>query len=92
MPGYVTKALKLFQHQKPSTLQHSTFPVTPICYSAKQQYAQQASTTPPLDKHNKKFVQPVCGKFLFLGQAVDPTLLCPISAIGSQSPILPKTP
>jgi hypothetical protein len=27
----------------------------------------------------------VCGKFLFLGQAVESTLLCPISAIASQS-------
>jgi hypothetical protein len=26
-----------------------------------------------------------CGKFLFLGRAVDSTLLCPISAIASQS-------
>ena len=27
----------------------------------------------------------MCGKFLFLGRAVDSTLLCPISAIASQS-------
>ena len=27
----------------------------------------------------------MCGKLLFLGRAVDPTLLCPISAIASQS-------
>ena len=33
----------------------------------------------------KKFIQQVCGKFLFLGRAVDATLLCPISAIASQS-------
>eukprot|EP00804_Cyclotella_cryptica_P021313 CCRYP_001564-RA/>CCRYP_001564-RA protein AED:0.37 eAED:0.41 QI:0/0/0/1/0/0/4/0/328 len=37
MPGYVTKALKLFQDQKPSTLQHSPFPATPIHYGSKQQ-------------------------------------------------------
>ena len=30
-------------------------------------------------------IQKVCGKFLFLGRAVDSTLLCPISAIASQS-------
>jgi hypothetical protein len=38
-----------------------------------------------LDKTEKKFIQKVCGKFLFLGRAVDSTLLCPISAIASQS-------
>jgi hypothetical protein len=39
----------------------------------------------PLDLKGKKFFQHVCGKLLFLGHAVDPTLLCPISAIASQS-------
>ena len=34
---------------------------------------------------DKKFIQQVCGKCLFLGQAVDSTLLCPISAIPSQA-------
>ena len=33
----------------------------------------------------KKFIQKVCGKFLFLGRAVNSTLLCPISVIASQS-------
>jgi hypothetical protein len=55
-----------------------------IKYGAKKQYAQQESPAPPLDKKGKKFIQQVCGKFLFLGRAVDSTLLCPISAIASQ--------
>jgi hypothetical protein len=33
----------------------------------------------------KKFIQQVCCKFLFLGRAVDSTLLRPISAIALQS-------
>jgi hypothetical protein len=40
---------------------------------------------PLLDQQGKKFIQQVCIKFLFLGRAVDPTLLCPISAIAFQS-------
>jgi hypothetical protein len=40
---------------------------------------------PLLDNKAKWFIQQVCGKFLFLGRAVDSTLLCPISAIASQS-------
>ena len=61
------------------------YPMTAIKYGAKQQYAKQESTAPPLDEKGKKFIQQVCGKFLFLGRAVDSTLLCPISAIAAQS-------
>ena len=42
-------------------------------------------TAQPLDEKGKKFIQQVCGKFLFLGRAVNSTLLCPISAIAAQS-------
>ena len=52
---------------------------------AKKQYATQESSATLVDAKTKKFIQQVCGKFLFLGQAVDSTLLCPISAIASQS-------
>jgi hypothetical protein len=38
-----------------------------------------------LEEKAKGFIQQVCGKFLFLGRAVDSTLLCPTSAIASQS-------
>jgi len=85
MPGYVKKALKQFQHVKRPKPQHAPYPSARIIYGAKKQYATQVSQAPPLDKHGKKFIQQVCGKFLFLGRAVDPTLLCPISAIASQS-------
>jgi hypothetical protein len=48
-------------------------------------YAIQESKAPLLDNKAKWFTQKVCGKFLFLGRAVDSNLLCPISAIASQS-------
>jgi hypothetical protein len=57
----------------------------PIQYDAKKQYAMQESKAPLLDDKAKQFIQQLCGKFLFLGRAVDSTLLCPISAIASQS-------
>jgi hypothetical protein len=69
----------------PHEPQHAPFPVKPITYGAKQQFTMQTCTAPPLDKRGKKFVQQVCGKFLFLGCAVDSTLLCSISTIASQS-------
>ena len=84
MPGYIKAALTLFQH-KPRNKQHSPFQSTPIQYGATTQYATTASTAQPVDAKTKKFIQQVCGKFLFLGRAVDSTLLCPISAIASQS-------
>ena len=84
MPGYVQKALKQFQH-KLREKQNQPFPHTPIKYGAKKQYAKEESNAPPVDKQKKKFIQQVCGKFLFYGRAVDATVLTPISAIASQS-------
>jgi hypothetical protein len=84
MPDYVKRALTQFHHKlrKP---QNQPFPHTPIVYGTKHQYAKENSKSPKLDAKGKKFVQQVCGKFLFLGRAVDSTLLAPISAIASQS-------
>eukprot|EP00804_Cyclotella_cryptica_P029869 CCRYP_010778-RA/>CCRYP_010778-RA protein AED:0.27 eAED:0.27 QI:0/0/0/1/0/0/3/0/269 len=76
---------KQFHHPKPTSPQDAPFPSIPINYGAKKQYATPKTTSPPLDKADKHFIQQVCGKFLFLGRAVDPTLICPISAIASQS-------
>jgi hypothetical protein len=84
MPNYVKKALKQFQH-KVRKLQNAQYPSAPIQYGAKKQYATQKSSAPLVDAKTKKFIQQVCGKFLFLGRAVDSILLCPISAIASQS-------
>ena len=84
MPGYIRKALSQFQHSK-RRKQNTPFPCAPIQYGATTQYATKTSTAPAVNEHDKKFIQQVCGKFLFLARAVDSTLLCPISAIASQS-------
>ncbi len=84
MPNYVTKALKQFQHIA-KKCQYAQYPCIPIHYGTKKQYAMQESKAPLLDNKAKQFIQQVCGKFLFLGRAVDSTLPCPISAIASQS-------
>ena len=85
MPGYVAKALRQFKHAMPKRKQNAPFPSEPIKYGAKRQFAKTKSTSPPLDKKGKRFIQQVCGKFLFLGQAVDSTFLCPINPITSQA-------
>ena len=84
MPQYVTKALKKSNH-KLQKEHNQPYPSTPIIYGAKKQYETPQSTAPLLDRKVKNFIQQVCGKFLFLGRAVDSTLLFPISAIASQS-------
>jgi hypothetical protein len=84
MPNYVKKALKQFLHIA-NKLQHSPYPSVPIQYGTKKQYPTQESSAPLLDDKAKRFIQQVYGKFLFLGRAVDSTLLCLIRAIASQS-------
>ena len=83
MLQYVTKALKQFNH-KLKKKQHQPYPSTPIIYGTKKQYTTPQSTAPLLNNKGKKFIQKVCRKFLFLGRAVDSTLLFPISAITSR--------
>ncbi len=52
-------------------------------YGAKVQYAKPPNKAPLLDKAGKKFIQEVTGVFLFLAQAVDGTMLTPLSALAS---------
>ena len=82
MPGYVTKALVRFQHEL-KQLQHSPHPHEAKNYGAKVQYAKPDDDSQPLDKEGKRFVQQVCGTFLYYGRAVDGTMLMPLSAIAS---------
>jgi hypothetical protein len=84
MPGYVEKALRQFQH-KLTKKQYQPFPHTPVQYGQKKQYAKEHSTAPPVDAATKKFIQKVCGKFLYYARAINSTLLTPFSAIASQS-------
>jgi hypothetical protein len=84
MPNYVQKALQQCQH-KVGKLQHAPYQSALIQYGTKKQYATQELKAPPLDNKAKQFIQQVCGKLIFLGRAVDSTLLCPISAIALHS-------
>jgi hypothetical protein len=59
MPGYIKKALKLFQHDIRKQ-QQQLFPTVPLHYGPKKQYATQESKAPCLDAKGKKFIQQVC--------------------------------
>lgn len=74
MPGYVAKALKQFQHEKPQKRQALSFQYTEPIYGAKK-YAQEKMIAPALDKKGKQFIKQVCGKFLFYRRVVDSTIL-----------------
>jgi hypothetical protein len=78
------KKLRFFLH-KAGKVQHVPCQSAPIQCGTKKQYATQELKVPLLDNKAKWFIQQVCGKFLFLGRAVDSTLLCPISAIASKA-------
>ena len=84
MSGYIGKALTQFKHLTPTKGQDLPYPSAPTKYGAKIQYAQTPVDAPLLDEEGKKFIQQVCGKFLFYGRAVDGTILVALSAIASQ--------
>jgi hypothetical protein len=84
MPGYVPQALTEFGHVAPTRRQDSPYPHTPPRYGEKVQYATAPDESPNLDNDGQKFIQKVAGKFLYVGRAVDPTLLTPLSAIATQ--------
>ncbi len=53
-------------------------------YGVKVQHAKANDNSPPLNKAGEKIIQEVTGVFLFLAQAVDSTMLTPLSAIASE--------
>jgi hypothetical protein len=84
MPGYMHKALTHFQHPPPGKQQDQPYPHVKPNYGANMQYAQGENISPALDKAGKKFVQEVCGVFLFLTRAVNGGLLPAFSSLASQ--------
>ena len=84
MPGYVEKTLREFQHEQPQKRQDSPYIVAPKRYGAKAQDMDKPEEFREVDAAEKKSIQQVTGKFLYLGQAIDGTLLTSLSAIASK--------
>jgi hypothetical protein len=83
-PTTSTKPLPSF-----STLSHKNGRINPYphvkpTYEAKKQYSQVEDDSPNLDKAGKKFIQEVCGVFLYLAHAVNGGLLPALSSLASQ--------
>ena len=73
-----------FNHPMTKKLQDSLYPHTPPKYGAKIQYADEQDTAHLLDKEGKRYIQRVCGTFLYLSREVYTNCLTPLSAIASQ--------
>jgi hypothetical protein len=85
MPNYVNKAVVRFQHTPPQKWQDQPYPHVKPTYGAKKQYSLVEDNSPDLDKAGKKFIQEVCGVFLYLARAVDGGLLPALSSLASQN-------
>ncbi len=81
MPGYISKALQQFGHERPRRLQNSSHPHVAPTYGAKAQYVEAESPSIPLDKEGQKFIKAITGTLLYYSWAVDPTMLVALNAI-----------
>jgi hypothetical protein len=84
MPNYVAKALRRFRHPPPTKLKHQPYPHVRPTYGATTQYAKEEDQSQPLDKAGKKYIQEVCGVFLYLARSVDGRILPALSSLESQ--------
>ena len=81
MQGYVEKALRSVNHNRPTKSQHQLHSHVPPKYGAKVQHVELEDTSPPLDKSGKTLIQEVTGSFLFYAPAVDSTMLVTLSSL-----------
>ena len=91
MPDYIPDALKRFKRERPNKRQPQPHPHIPPNYGAKQQFAKEESTEPPLGKEEQKYIQQVIGTFLYYARAVDSTMLVALSAIAAEQSKPTKT-
>ena len=84
MPGYITKALQPFGHERLQRLQNSPHPHVAPTYGAKAQYVETKDPSIPLDKEGRKYIQAVAGTLLYYSRAVDSAMLVALNAIAMQ--------
>jgi hypothetical protein len=65
MPGYISKALQRFGHERPRQLQNSPHPHIAPSYGAKAQFVEPEVVSTPLDKEGQKYIQAVTGTLLY---------------------------
>ena len=82
LPGYAKKAIKQFNYKQKKKKQ--PYPSVPIKYGAKKNILRNHHQNHFLTKRGTIYSKSV-RKCFFTGRAVDRKLMCPISAIASQS-------
>jgi hypothetical protein len=82
MPGYVEQALKRLRITKAKRTTNSPAQCVPPKYGQKVQYSH-IDTSEQLSPERAKFIQRVCGIFLYYARTVDPTMLTAILKISS---------
>ena len=83
IPEYCIKALIRFKHPKATKPQHSPYPYQPPKYGQSIQYAVQSidSTKYKLTPLQLQTIQEIVGTFRFYADAVDSTMIMPVSAL-----------
>lgn len=84
MIKYTLKNLKKYNHEEPRKPTNCPYEPYPKNYGATTQDVMPEDTSPPLDKEGLKFVQQVVGSFLYLGRAIDSTILMGLNAIANE--------
>ena len=82
MPNYVTKARHIFNHQMPTTPEHSPHPYTAPRYGKHQQMVNNP-TIRSLTPANRKIIERFVGLFQYYGRTLDGTMLASISSIAT---------
>ena len=81
--GMHEKGLQRFKHSKPAKPQDSPYPCTTPQYGAKIQYTEEPDTSRPMTAEETKRLQEIIGFYLYVGRAVDNTLLTALGTMAS---------
>jgi len=84
MLDYIPEALTHFQHSTPCIPKHQPYPHVKPTYGAKTQYTEDVDSSPPLNKHGKKYIQEVSGTLHYYARCVDNTMLPALGSLVTQ--------
>ena len=84
MPGYLPKALTRLKHPSQAHCKTNRTPTSNPTLEPRHNIQRRRTHPPPLDKEGKRFIQEVCGTFLFYARAIDGGVLPALSALALQ--------
>ena len=84
MYGYILELRNKYGHMTPKKTQYLPHKHQPNVYGATQQIVQPTDTSPPLNNKGINRFESIAGALMYVGRAVNNTILVSLSAIGSQ--------